>query len=55
MQQYGGQAAAAVAGAWSSVITPFAVFGPDSWGLNFLFISSLGLLAYSLLVLAPRQ
>jgi hypothetical protein len=52
--QYGGQAAAAAAAAWSSAVSPFAVFG-DSWGLTLLFIGSSGLLVYSLLVLAPRQ
>jgi hypothetical protein len=54
VQQYSGQAAAAASAAWSSIISPFAIFG-DSWGLNLLFIGSLGLLTYSLLILAPRQ
>jgi len=54
VQQYSGQAAAAAAAAWSNIISPFAIFG-DSWLLNILFLGSMGLLAYSLLILAPRQ
>jgi hypothetical protein len=54
VQQYSSQAAAAAASAWSSLVSPFAIFG-DSWLLNFLFIGSLGLLTYSLLILSPRQ
>jgi hypothetical protein len=51
---YGGQVAAAAGAAWSNLISPFAVFG-DSWLLNILFIGSISLLVYSLIILAPRQ
>jgi len=54
LQEVGDKSAAAVGAAWHSLISPFAVFG-ESWLLNVLFFGTLGLLAYSLLVLAPKQ
>jgi hypothetical protein len=41
-------------GLWSAAVSPFAVFG-DDWLLNALFVLSVALLLYSLLLAAPRQ
>jgi ABC-type multidrug transport system permease subunit len=54
LQQYGGQAAGAAASALASLVSPFQLF-EGGWLLNVLFFAVLGLLAYSLVVLAPRQ
>lgn len=53
LQQYGGKAAAALGAAWASAVAPFDVF--DGWLLNGLFFAILGLLTYSMLILAPKQ
>jgi hypothetical protein len=37
-----------------AVLAPLAIFG-DDWTLNVLYIATLGLLGYGLLVAAPRQ
>lgn len=54
LQQYGGQAAAAAGSLLAGLASPFQLF-EGAWGLNLLFFGVLGLLAYSLVVLAPRQ
>ncbi|PNW76183.1 hypothetical protein CHLRE_12g544551v5 [Chlamydomonas reinhardtii] len=41
--------------AWVSATTPLAVFGPDRWGLSLLFYVAVGLLAYNLIIAAPKQ
>ncbi|KAG2433818.1 hypothetical protein HXX76_008175 [Chlamydomonas incerta] len=41
--------------AWVSAVSPLAVFGPDRWGLSLLFYAAVGLLAYNLIVAAPKQ
>jgi hypothetical protein len=53
-QQLGGQLGELLSGAWAAALSPFAIFG-DAWLLNLLFLVSLSLLAYGLVVLAPRQ
>jgi hypothetical protein len=54
LQQYGGQAAGAAGSLLQGLASPFQLF-EGAWLLNLLFFAVLGLLAYSLLVLAPRQ
>lgn len=54
LQQYGGQAAGAAGSALAGLVSPFQLF-EGGWLLNVLFFAVLGLLAYSLVVLAPRQ
>ncbi|KAF8057626.1 svkA [Scenedesmus sp. PABB004] len=48
------QIGGAAAGALQAAVHPFALFG-DEWGLNLAFVAVVGLLAYSLIVLAPRR
>jgi hypothetical protein len=52
LQQCGGQAAGAAGSA--RLVSPFQLF-EGGWLLNALFFAVLGLLAYSLVVLASRQ
>ena len=49
------QAAGVAAAGWSMVTAPFAIFGPDSPGVNFLFCVAFGLLAYNIVVQTPRN
>ena len=48
------QAAQWTAAAFQALTAPFDVF-PGNWGLNLLFLTTLALLTYTLLVVAPRQ
>ena len=51
-----GQAAASgVSAILGTLFSPFALFGPEQWLLNFLFYSTIALLSYSLVIAAPRQ
>lgn len=38
-----------------NMAAPFMIFGEDLWVANFLFLSVLGFLSYSLLVVAPKN
>lgn len=53
LQEYSGKASAALGAAWANIVAPFNVF--DGWLLNGLFFAVVGLLTYSMLVLAPKQ
>jgi hypothetical protein len=51
-----GQAAAnAVGSIVGTLFSPFAIFGPEQWLLNFLFYATIMLLSYSLVIAAPKQ
>jgi hypothetical protein len=54
LQQYSSTAAGAAGSLLQGLASPFQLF-EGAWLLNLLFFGVLGLLAYSLLVLAPRQ
>lgn len=43
------------ASAWSGLTSPFAIFGPDRWLLNILFVFTTTFLGLSLLIKAPKQ
>ncbi|KAG2446425.1 hypothetical protein HYH02_008417 [Chlamydomonas schloesseri] len=44
-----------VGDAWVAATSPLAVFGPDRWGISLLFYAAVGLLAYNLIIAAPKQ
>lgn len=44
-----------VGSAWATLVSPFAIFGPEMGMVNVLFILAFGLLAYNLVAAVPRQ